>query len=286
MARALRVQYPGAVYHITSRGNAKEAIYYDEKDKKRFLNFLAKVTMQYGWVCHAYCLMTNHYHLLIETPQPNLARGMKRLNSLYSLIFNKRHRRVGHVLQGRYRSIVVEKHSYLLELCRYIVLNPVRAHMVENPDEWIWSSYRGTAGLVQPGPVLTVEWILSQFSMRKRTAREMYKEFVRQGYDITSPWENLEGDLFLGEPGFAQSVRQTLEEHATSLAVPRHQRSAGRPSLSDLFPEKLVVDKLERNKRIVEAFERHLYTQSEIGERLEMHPASISRIIKYSKDKC
>jgi hypothetical protein len=96
----------------------------------------------------------------------------------------------------------------------------------------------------------------------------------------TSPWENLEGDLFLGEPGFAQSVRQNLEEHATSLAVPRHQRSAGRPSLSDLFPEKLVGDKLERNERIIEAFEHHLYTQSEIGERLEMHPASISRIIK------
>jgi len=286
MARALRIQYPGAVYHITSRGNARQSIYYDEKDKIRFLQFLVKIVKQYGWYCHAYCLMSNHYHLLIETPEPNLSRGMKRLNSLYSLTFNKRHRRVGHVLQGRYHSIVVEKHSYLLELSRYIVLNPVRAHMVENPDEWIWSSYRGTAGIVEPAPPLTVDWILFQFSRRKSTAREMYKEFVRQGCECSSPWENLEGDLFLGEPGFAQSVRQKLEEQTTSVAVSKGHRSAGRPTLSHLFPEGLVRNKPARNERIIEAFECHLYTQSEIGKQLKLHPASISRIIKDWKEKC
>jgi len=286
MARALRVQYPGAVYHITSRGNAREAIYYDEKDKILFLNFLAKLIKQYGWFCHAYCLMTNHYHLLIETPLPNLARGMKRLNSLYSLKFNKRHFRVGHVLQGRYRSIVVEKHSYLLELCRYIVLNPIRAKMVERPDEWIWSSYRGTAGIIEPAPFLTVEWILSQFSMRRKTARDKYKEFVRQGYDSSSPWEGLEGDLFLGEPGFAQSVRQKLEEQAQSLAIPKRQRAAGRPSLCELLPDRPDRKKARRNRLIIEAFEQHLYTQSEIGQHLDMHPASISKIIKDWKGKC
>ncbi len=286
MARALRIQYPGAVYHITSRGNARKAIFYDDKDRIRFLNFLTKVNKQYGWLCHGYCLMTNHYHLLIETPQPNLSRGMKRLNSQYSLIFNKRHRRVGHVLQGRYRSIVVEKQSYLLELCRYTVLNPVRANMVEKPDEWIWSSYRGTAGIVEPDRVLTVEWILSQFALRKKTARERYKEFVRQDHDSSSPWEDLEGDLFLGEPGFAQSVRQTLEDPEVSFAVPRRQRAAGRPTLSELFPEEQVRNNLKRNRKIIEAFESYLYTQSEIGVRLKMHPASISRIIKDWKGKC
>ena len=286
MARALRIQYPGAVYHITSRGNAREAIYYGEKDKIRFLQFLAKVVKQYGWFCHAYCLMTNHYHLLVETPQPNLSRGMKRLNSQYSLIFNKRHRRVGHVLQGRYRSIVVEKHSYLLELSRYIVLNPVKAHMVESPEEWIWSSYRGTAGIIEPAPPLTVDWILSQFSSRKRTARKMYQEFVRQGYECSSPWENLEGDMFLGEPGFAQGVRQMLEERSTAVAVPKRQRSAGRPSLSCLFPEGVGQNRPERNHKIIEAFDHHLYTQSEIGEQLNLHPASISRIIKDWKGRC
>lgn len=211
---------------------------------------------------------------------------MKRLNSLYSLQFNKRHRRVGHVLQGRYHSIVVEKHSYLLELSRYIVLNPVRAHMVENPDEWIWSSYRSTAGIVEATPPLTVDWILSQFSLRKKTAQKMYKEFVRLGYECNSPWEHLEGDLFLGEPGFAQSVRQILEEHSTSVAVPGHQRSAGRLTLAELFPDELKSNKSMRNRKIIEAFEHHLYTQSEIGERLNLHPASISRIIKDWKGKC
>jgi REP element-mobilizing transposase RayT len=286
MARSLRVQYPGAVYHISSRGNSRQDIYLDEKDRLRFLKFLDSTIKRYGWSCHAYCLMTNHFHLLIETPEPNLAPGMKRLNSRYALSFNKRHQRIGHVLQGRYHSIVVEKHSYLLELCRYVVLNPVRAKLVENPEEWFWSSYRATVGIIRPESFLTVDWILGQFAKGKRNAARLYADFVRQGYDRSPPWEQLEGGIFLGEEGFAQTVREQFLVRSDSVAVPRVQRGAGRPSLEDLFPKSILKCKSRRNRKITEAFESHLYTQSEIGDKLRLHPASISRIIKDWKGKC
>ena len=136
MARPLRPQFPGEVYHITARGNDKQSSYYDEKDDTRFLKILGQTVEQYRWLCHGYCLMTNHYHLLIETREPNLARGMKRLNSRSCITFNKHHRKAAHVLQDRYNSVVVQKETCLLKLCRYIILNPVRAHLVEKPNEW------------------------------------------------------------------------------------------------------------------------------------------------------
>src|SRR4030042_5793823 len=127
MARPLRIEFPGAVYHVTSRGNARQTIFIDDEDRGGFLDLLSIVVERFNWICHAYCLMGNHYHLLIETPDGNLSKGMRELNGIYTQHFNRRHGRVGHVFQGRFKAILVEKDSYLLELCRYIVLNPVRA---------------------------------------------------------------------------------------------------------------------------------------------------------------
>jgi len=126
MARPLRIEFPGAVYHVTSRGNARRKIYRDDEDREAFLATLAWVAERFGWRCHAYCLMDNHFHLLLETPQPNLSRGMRQLNGVYTQSFNRRHRKAGHLFQGRFKAILAEKDSYLLELARYIVLNPVR----------------------------------------------------------------------------------------------------------------------------------------------------------------
>lgn len=126
MARPLRLEFPGAVYHITSRGNEKNPIFLSNKDRTLFLNTLEKTIDKYKWVCHAYCLMDNHYHLLIDTPLPNLSSGMRQLNSVYTQAFNKRHKRIGHLYQGRFKAIVIDKESYLLEVARYVVLNPVR----------------------------------------------------------------------------------------------------------------------------------------------------------------
>lgn len=131
MARPLRVEYPGGIYHITSRGNAQQPIFLSDTDRESFLDILASIVKRFNWPCHAYCLMDNHYHLLIETPEGNLSKGMRQLNGVYTQWFNRIHRRVGHIFQGRYKAIVVEKEAHLLELCRYVVLNPLRAGIVD-----------------------------------------------------------------------------------------------------------------------------------------------------------
>ena len=130
MARPLRIEFAGALYHVTSRGDRREDIYLDDGDRQLFLEVLEAVCERFNWEVHAYCLMSNHYHLLVETPDGNLSRGMRHLNGVYTQRFNRRHKKVGHVFQGRYKAILVQKENYLLELSRYIVLNPVRAGMV------------------------------------------------------------------------------------------------------------------------------------------------------------
>ena len=146
MTRPLRIEYPGALYHVTARGNARQRIYVDAEDYRAFLNLLGKLSERYHWRCHAYCLMSNHYHLLLETPEGNLAAGMRQLNGIYTQAFNRRHHKVGHAFQGRYQAILVDKDRYWLELSRYIVLNPVRAKMVKDAQAYPWSSFRATAG--------------------------------------------------------------------------------------------------------------------------------------------
>lgn len=149
MARPLRIEFAGALYHVTARGNARQDIYLDDGDRRQFLDLLAHAVNRHDWYCHAYCLMGNHYHLLVETGTPTLSKGMKLLNGSYTQYFNQRYRRVGHVFQGRYSAVLVQKESYLLELARYIALNPVRAQMVRRAQDWPWSSYCATAGLAE-----------------------------------------------------------------------------------------------------------------------------------------
>ena len=147
MSRPIRLEYAGALYHITSRGNERKPIFKDEADFELFLEVLGEVCDRHNWVIHSWCLMTNHYHLLLETPDANLSAGMRQLNGVYTVRFNRRYGRVGHLFQGRYKGILVDKSAYLLELNRYIVLNPVRAGMVDSPRKWLWSSYLQTLGL-------------------------------------------------------------------------------------------------------------------------------------------
>jgi putative transposase len=141
MARPIRIEYPGAVYHVTARGNARMDIFVEDAARMGFLEILEDVIKRFNWLYHSYCLMGNHYHLLLETIDGNLSAGMRYINGVYTQYFNHRHDRVGHVFQGRFKAILVEKERYLLELCRYVVLNPVRAGMVKLPEEYGWSSY-------------------------------------------------------------------------------------------------------------------------------------------------
>ena len=188
MARPLRIEYPGAVYHVTSRGNEKKPVFKDDTDRDNFLNALQHVNKRYNWICHAYCLMTNHYHLLIETPDGNLSIGMRQLNGVYTQLFNKWHGRTGHLFQGRYKAILIQKDSHLLEVCRYVVLNRVRAKMIERPEDWKWSSYLATAGKAKPHPhpSLTTDWVLGQFNRKRGKAEQEYRQFEGNFGDVVS----------------------------------------------------------------------------------------------------
>ena len=146
MARPLHLEFAGALYHVTSRGDRREAIYEDDEDRARFLEALGNVIGAFNWRCHAYCLMSNHYHLVIATPDGNLSKGMRQLNGVFTQWSNRRHRRAGHLFQGRFKAVLVDQESHLLELARYVVLNPVRAGMVKAAEDWPWSSYLATIG--------------------------------------------------------------------------------------------------------------------------------------------
>ena len=211
MARPLRLQYPGAVYHLTSRGSARQKIFWDDTDRETFLQTLGQVISRYGWLCHAYCLMDNHYHLLVETPKPNLARGMRQLNGIYTQAFNRCHGRVGHLFQGRYKAILVEKQAHLLELCRYVVLNPVRARPHKRVGAWPWSSYRATAGLA-PGPAfLTVDWVLGQFGQRRRRAQDANRDGT---HEAGSSWvTSMAPTRVLTRAGRTVSISHWEREH-------------------------------------------------------------------------
>jgi len=178
MPRPPRLQAHGATYHVTTRGNRKQEIFTDTRDRLRFLQILEQVVELLGWRCHTHCLMTNHYHLLVQTPEPDISRGMHRLNGVYAKWFNWRHDYLGHLFERRFHDELVEGHAHLLELTRYIVLNPVRAGLVRTARDWRWSSYNATVGK-QPQPAfLTTSWVLSLFSEDPNRARELYAEFV------------------------------------------------------------------------------------------------------------
>jgi len=210
MSRPLRIEYDGALYHLTSRGNERKAIFKDDTDRQLFLSTLAQVVQRFHWLCHAYCLMDNHYHLVVETPDASLSKGMRQLNGVYTQAFNRRHRRVGHLFQGRFKGILIQKESHILEVCRYVVLNPVAAAMVKDPREWAWSSYRATSGQSPASGWLTVDEVLGQFSKRRSSAQKKYRQFVREGIGRPSIWENLEAQSLLGEEGFAEALTPGL----------------------------------------------------------------------------
>jgi len=284
MARPLRIEFEGAVYHVTSRGNRREHIYEDDGDRERFLSVLAGVVARFGWLCHGYCLMGNHYHLIVETPEANLSRGMRQLNGVYTQRYNVRHGRVGHVFQGRYKAVVVEKERHLLELCRYVVLNPVRAGMAAWAGQWQWSNYRATAGLRKSPEFLSTDWVLSQFGRSRTEAQREYRQFVREGIEAPSPWEGLVGGLLLGSEQFVAECRAHLLGDKQLQEVPRASRFTGRPTLEDLFRHSHRVDRARRNKLIAEAYRDHGYTMKHIGNFLGLHYTTVSRLIKAQEE--
>jgi putative transposase len=231
MSRPLRLDHAGAVWHVTCRGNEKREIFRDAEDRRDLLRVLDHVVGICRWRIHAYVLMGNHYHLLLETPEPNLSCGMRQLNGIYTLHFNRRHGRVGHLFQGRFKSILVEKDAHLLELIRYVVLNPVRAGLVEGPAGWEWSNYKATAALTRPPRWLDVEWTLAQFG-GGALASDRYQQFVEAGRSKSgAPWVNLKRQVFLGSDRFRRQVQARINGCSPSEEVPWTERHSMRPAI-------------------------------------------------------
>ena len=202
---------------------------------------------------------------------------MQHLNGVYTQWFNRRHSRAGHLVQGRFKSIVVEKESYLLELARYIVLNPVRAKLARSARDWRWSSYRATAGQVDPPGFLTVDWLLSRFAGNRGTAIRAYRDFVKQGKGV-EVWENVTAGVLMGGDPFVQSLKPLLRDVEENREIRGEQRLAARPTLEELFVG--VVDKATRNERIHTAVRKHQYKLQEVGDHLGLCYSTISVIAK------
>src|SRR3990170_603784 len=275
MARPLRIECPGALCHVPSRGDRREPIYEDDADRTTFLATLAEVLRRFNWTCYAYCLMTNHYHLVVGTPDGNLSKGMRQLNGMYTQASNRRHHRTGHLFQGRYQAILVDRDAYLLELSRYVVLNPVRARMVKSAGRWPWSSFRATVGEAPSPPWLAVEGVLAQFGNRRAPARRRYRKFVEDGLGGASVWDDLRQQIFLGDERFVTRMHAKLEGAPDAVNIPRAQRRAPPPTL-----EALARRHRERDAAIVAAYATGAYSYREIAEYFGLHLATIGRIVR------
>lgn len=274
MARPLRVELAGGLYHVTSRGDRREDIYLDDGDRLLWLDVLGQTCRRFNWICHAWCQMTNHYHLLVETVEGNLSVGMRHLNGVYTQAVNRKHRRVGHVFQGRYKAILVEKDSHLLEVSRYVVLNPVRAGIVSDAGDWPWSSYRSMVGRANPPAWLHTAWPHGQFNVPRHAAIQSYVDFVRAGLRLPSIWTGLRNQVFLGDEEF---VRQALaqSDRLDVAEIPRAQRRAPAKDLehyrqsADSIPDAMYM-----------AFASGGYTMTEIASHFRVHYSTVSRTVR------
>lgn len=218
-ARLLRIEYPGAFYHITSRGNEQKDIFKSEHDFGKFLVYQETAVRRYGAIVHVYCLMNNHYHLLLETPHGNLSQIMRHINGAYTTYFNTKRQRVGHLFQGRYKAILVDADEYAEELSRYIHLNPVRAGIVTKLEDYDWSSYQSYVGKKKTPSWLKTDFILSYFGENKKISQEKYSEFVKAEVETESPLKDTVASTILGGIDF---VREIKNKHISNKKVDRN----------------------------------------------------------------
>jgi REP element-mobilizing transposase RayT len=282
MARQLRLEYPGAVYHISSRGNHQEHIFLDDDDRKLFLKLLKTIIERMNWICHAYCLMGNHYHLLVEIPDGILSRGMAWLNGVYTQRINRKYGLTGHLFQGRFKTKLVEDGMQFLMTARYIVRNPVEAKIVENPVQWRWSSYRATIGEITPPDFLFVDDVLSQLSSIRENAQMFFKALVQmelKGNDghIIKLFQKVYREE--RNPLSSKRIGPMLDMKDSSGSLPRNQRILSRPQLQELFEGGNYGNLKTRNRIIRAAFTLYAYTQSEIATFLELDRTTISKIV-------
>ena len=275
MARPLRIQAPGLIYHVTARGNAKMSIFLDATDRRTFFRLLARTFTRQDVQCFAYCLMSNHYHLVIKTLQANLSLTMQILNSAYAEWWNKRRRRVGHVLQGRFDAQVVQDGVYFLNACRYVVRNPVVAGMTAAPDEWPWSSYLATAGRRRPPSFLKTDAVLAAFHEVSRAAAvRRYCAFVGAPDADSEP---LPATAVIGDDDYIDQFSDWFV--SASEEVPARERTT-RPTLESLFSG--AVTRRRRNAQAIEATQFG-YSVVVIARHLDVDPSTVYKVVRASR---
>ena len=274
MARPLRLEFAGALYHVTSRGDRQEDIFLNDDDRNDWLTVLGIVCARFNWVVHALCQMTNHYHLLVETPDGNLSGGMRQLNGSYTQRVNRRHGLGGHLFQGRYKAILVQKESHLLELSRYIVLNPLRANMVESLEDWRWSSYALMTSQTAPPPWLDTDWLLGQFGSHRDQALMHYRQFVLAGRNLPSPLSNTRHQLLLGDSAFTERHKGAKDAEELREVSKAHRRSLA------LSLDEFQIHYPDRNQSMAQAYLSGAYTMTEIGRHFGVHYMTVSRVVR------
>jgi putative transposase len=281
MTRPLRLEFSGAIYHVTSRGDRQEPIFRTDGDRHAWLGVLATVCARFRWNVHAFCLMGNHYHLLVETPDGNLARGMRQLNGEFTQRFNFRHRIVGHLFQGRYKAILVQRQTYLLALSRYVVLNPVRAGMVTSADLWPWSSYSMTCCDALAPEWLDTHWLLSQFGEERGAAVHAYRDFVASGRGAASPLLGTRHQLVLGDDAFVKRF------YAGEMLTHRTETSRTQKRGVALALHEYRGNCATAGEAMARAYLSGAYTMPEIAEHFTVHYRTVSRAVKkFEADSC
>lgn len=228
MSRPLRIEFPGAFYHVTSRGNERKEVFISQKDREKFLSYLESATERYGAVIHVWCQLSNHYHLLLETPRGNLSEIMHHLNGAYTTYFNVKRKRSGHLFQGRFKAILIEEDEYATQLSRYIHLNPVRARLVARPEDYEWSSYRSYIGQSRTPSWLKKDFIHGYFADKQRVAQKKYREFVEDllGQEYSDPLKQAIGSSILGSQEFVDRI--------TAAYLDGRERDSNVPALGKL----------------------------------------------------
>ena len=284
MARQLRIEFPDAFYHVTSRGNERKAVFKSFRDREKFLSYLESATKRYGAVIHVYCLMDNHYHLFIETPAGNLSQIMQHINGAYTAYFNKKRERSGHLFQGRYKAILVEADEYAKELSRYIHLNPVRAAHVKTPEEYKWSSCQYYIVNRKVPSWLQRDFILGYFDTKRISAMKKYRNFVHSlmGRDYESPLNRTQHPVILGSREFIDEIKHRfLRDRQIDRELPVIRETMDRPRLEII--EQAVDSELESDERLarqLKLFLCHSYSGKklrEIGDRFSVSESAVTQ---------
>ena len=274
MTRPLRLEFPGAVYHVTSRGNRQADIFWDDADRRAWLGILGLACDRFNFSVHAYCQMTNHYHLLVETVDGGLGRGMRHLNGVYSQDINRRHAISGHLFQGRYHAVLVQKDSHLLELARYIILNPVRAGMVDRPEDWPWSSYHATAGTMHHGEWFDSRWLVDQFGANAVSGVKSYCRFVQEGYGAPNPFTKVTHRLLLGDEQYVARGRKYAQDAGATAHAPRVQRRIAALTLAG-YEARFAC----RDTAMSEAYRSTAFTMAQIAAHFGVSSKTVGRAV-------